>query len=108
MSSVFRIDASGAKSGVRRETVFGCIAGAVPWVTIAIYLIGAAQPPGFVYGIFVSIFVFFNCFAVNQWLQYRQVGRWGDYITGERTYIALSFIAKSLLAWQIYANILAN
>ncbi len=28
----------------------------------------------FVYGIFVSLFVYFNCFAVNQWLQYRQRG----------------------------------
>jgi hypothetical protein len=88
--------------------VFGCLAGAVPWVTIAIYLIGAAEPPGFVYGIFVSIFVLFNCFAINQWLQYRQVGRWADYLTGERTYIVLSFVAKSLLAWQIYANVLTG
>ena len=88
--------------------VFGCVAGAVPWIAIAIYLFGAAQPPGFVYGIFVSIFVFFNCFAINQWMQYRQVGRWNNYVTGERTYIVLSFSAKTLLAWQIYANVLAN
>ena len=30
--------------------------------------------PGFVWGIFVSLFVFFNCFAVNMWLQYRGRG----------------------------------
>ena len=28
--------------------------------------------PGFVYGIFFSLFVFFNCFALNQWLQYKK------------------------------------
>ena len=88
--------------------VFGCIAGAVPWVAIAVYLFEAERPPGFVYGIFVSIFVFFNCFAMNQWLQYRRIGRWHDYLTGERAYITLSFVAKSLLAWQIYANVLAS
>jgi hypothetical protein len=87
---------------------FGCIAGAVPWMAIGIYLIGAADPPGFVYAIYVSLFLFFNCFAVNQWLQYRQVGRWRDYLTGERTYIVLSLLAKSALAWQIYANVLTG
>jgi hypothetical protein len=88
--------------------IFGCVAGAVPWLAIAVYLFGSDDPPGFVYGIFVSIFVFFNCFAVNQWLQYRQIGRWRDYLTGERAYIVLSFVAKSLLAWQIFANVLAG
>jgi hypothetical protein len=87
--------------------VFGCIAGAVPWLAIGIYLVGAGSDvPGFVYGIFVSIFILFNCFAINQALQYRAVGRWQDYLFGERTYIWLSFIAKSLLAWQIFANVL--
>jgi hypothetical protein len=86
--------------------VFGCIAGAVPWIAVGIYLFGAAEPPGFVYGIFVSLFLFFNCFAVNQWLQYRQIGRWREYLVGERAYIVLSFVAKSALAWQIYANVL--
>jgi hypothetical protein len=44
---------------------FGCIAGAVPWIAIAIYLLGAADPPAFVYAIFASLFVFFNVFAIN-------------------------------------------
>ena len=50
---------------------FGCLAGELPWIAIAIYLIGAQDPPGFVYAIFVSLFLFFNVFAVNMWLQYR-------------------------------------
>ncbi len=87
--------------------VFGSIAGAVPWIAIFVYLVGAGgSVPNFVYGIFVSIFVMFNCFAVNQWLQYRARGRWRDPLHSERVYIGLSFVAKTLLAWQIFVNIL--
>lgn len=89
--------------------VFGCLAGIVPWVAIAVYLVGAGNDvPGFVYGIFVSLFVFFNCFAVNQWLQYRAAGRWADYLFGERVYVILSLTAKSALAWQVFANVLMD
>lgn len=93
---------------------FGCIAGVGPWLAVAIYLIvnvgieGGEGPPGFVYGIIVSLFVFFNSFAINQWLQYKQVGRWKSYLTGERSYIVLSLVAKSLLAWQVFANVLVG
>lgn len=89
----------------------GCVAGIVPWIAIGIYLISPgteANPPGFVYGIFISLFVFFNSFAVTQWLQYRQVGRWSEYLTGERTYIILSLAAKSALAWQVFGGTLAG
>ncbi len=93
--------------------MFGCIVGAVPWVIFAIQLWGpkappASSPPGFVYGIVVSLFVLFNCFAVVQLLQYRAKGKWADYLRGERAYIILSFVAKSLLAWQIFAGTLAT
>ena len=47
---------------------FGCVAGAVPWVVIGISLVGSeieGSVPGFVWGIFVSLFLFFNSFAVN-------------------------------------------
>ena len=67
---------------------------------------GDAAPPGFVYGIFASIFVFFNVFAVNMLLQYRKVGRWRDYLYGERVYMLLSLFAKSALAWQVFAGTL--
>jgi len=89
----------------------GCGAGIAPWVAIGIYLIGpgaGAHPPGFVYVIFVSLFVCFNAFAINQYLQYGQVGPWRDYLFGERAYITLSLVAKSLLAWQIFASTLAS
>jgi hypothetical protein len=88
----------------------GCIAGAVPWVAIGLYLFSpgsSAQPPGFVYAIFFSLFIFFNVFAVNMWLQYRRVGRWSNYLFGESAYILLSLVAKSALAWQVFAGTLA-
>ena len=93
---------------------FGCIAGITPWIAVAVTVAYASSrsaaggPPGFVYGIIVTIFIAFNCFAVNQWLQYRRKGRWADYVVGERTYIVLSLVAKSLLAWQIFANTLID
>ena len=93
--------------------VFGCIAGVVPWLAIGIYLFSpgsasSAEAPGFVYAIFVSLFVFFNVFALNQLLQYRARGRWADYLFGERVYIVLSLVAKSALAWQVFAGTLAG
>jgi hypothetical protein len=86
---------------------FGVIAGAVPWVAIAIYLIGAGSGvPSFVYWIYVSIFLFFNSFAINMVLQYKKVGPWREYLYGERAYIVLSLVAKSALAWQVFAGTL--
>ena len=89
--------------------VFGCIAGATPWIGIGIYLWSpgsSAEPPAFVYAIFVSLFVFFNSFALNMVLQYRRVGPWRDYLFGEYVYVSLSLVAKSALAWQVFANTL--
>jgi hypothetical protein len=93
--------------------VFGCIAGIVPWVAVLVYVVApgstsGAEPPAFVYGIIVSLFLFFNSFALVQWLQYKRVGRYRDYLVGEKTYIILSLTAKSALAWQIFGGTLAG
>jgi hypothetical protein len=85
----------------------GCAAGIVPWIIFAIYVIGAnvygaGGIPTFVYFIYASMFIFFASFAVNMYLQYRKIGPWKDYLYGERVYMILSLIAKSLLAWQIF------
>ena len=61
---------------------FGCLAGAVPWIVIAVSLAARTARRRFVYGIIVSLFVLFNVFAVNMVLQYRKVGRWRDYLFG--------------------------
>jgi hypothetical protein len=81
---------------------FGTIAGIAPWIAIAAQIVGAKTVPGFVYGIVIVQFVLFFSFGLNQWLQYRGVGRWADYVYGEKAYLVLSLAAKSLLAWQIY------
>lgn len=91
---------------------FGCFAGAVPWIAITIAIAGSeirtGDVPGFVFGIFVSLFILYNAFAVNMALQYKGVGRWRSYAFGEAGYIVLSLTAKSLLAWQVFFPVLAS
>jgi hypothetical protein len=90
--------------------IFGSIAGIIPWLVVGLYLWSpqlAAGPPTFVFVIYVSLFIFFNVFALNMVLQYRQVARWRNYLFGERAYILLSLTAKSALAWQVFAGTLA-
>jgi len=89
----------------------GCIAGIVPWIAIAIYFFGSLSTsegsvPTFVYFVLPTLFVFFFSFAFNMVLQYRKVGKWKDYLYGERVYVLLSLIAKSALAWQVFAGTL--
>jgi hypothetical protein len=89
---------------------YGCLAGFLPWVVIAMHLLGAGSdgggPPDFVYYIYLSIAIFFNSFAINMVLQYKKIGKWKDYLYGERMYVILSLVAKSLLAWQVFAGTL--
>ena len=95
--------------------IFGCIAGIAPWIGI-FSILGAysfqeglpadAGIPGFVYVIIGSLFVAFNIFAITMVLQYRKIGRWSDYLYGEKTYMVLSLVAKSLLAWQVWSGTL--
>ncbi|MCF8528905.1 MAG: heliorhodopsin HeR [Aquiluna sp.] len=89
--------------------IMGSITGIVPWLILAVYIIqpgssSAAEIPGFVYGIVIAIFIFFNTFAFNQAFQYKKVGPWKNYLFGEKTYITLSLVAKSLLAWQVFSG----
>ncbi len=91
---------------------YGSIAGIIPWIVIFLFFIGSvssgdAKPPAFVYAIIPTLFVFFNIFAINMVLQYKKVGRWKDYLFGERVYIILSLTSKSILAWLIFAGTLA-
>lgn len=92
--------------------IIGCISGAIPWLVLIANFIGLATStslptPTFVYLIVVIYFVLFNSFAVNMILQYKGVGRWKDYLYGERVYIVLSLVAKSVLAWIVFVGIFA-
>lgn len=89
----------------------GSLAGILPWIVIGIYFwagenYGSGEIPTFVYYIYGSIFLFFNCFAINMILQYKQVGKGRDYLYGEKVYITLSLLAKSALAWQVFVGTL--
>lgn len=96
----------------RRKTdwsafIVGCIAGLSPWVVILMYFLGSgdfSQIPGFVYGILVAYMFFFNTFPINMYLQYAKIGKWADYRYGEKVYIVLSLISKSLLAWLVFGG----
>jgi hypothetical protein len=87
---------------------FGTLVGLAPWISIAFNIFGSKNVPGFVYGIVLSEVVLFFSFGLNQWLQYRRIGKWTDYAYGEKTYLVLSLVAKSLLAWQIFGGSLAG
>jgi len=84
--------------------VWGSIAGIAPWIAILMYMFGNGnfdQVPWFVWAIVGTYFVAFNTFPINMYLQYKGVGKWKDYLYGERTYIVLSLVAKSILAWLV-------
>jgi len=92
--------------------ILGCISGGTPWVVLYAYFIAAigstdTNPPAFVYSILFIYFILFNVFALNMVLQYKGVGRWKDYLYGERFYIILSFVAKTILAWLTFVGVFA-
>ncbi len=92
--------------------LLGCLAGFTPWIVLAAYFIaelGSSQtkPPAFVYYILLFYFILFNTFSINMILQYKGVSKWKDYLYGERVYIILSFVAKTMLAWIVFFGIFA-
>ena len=91
---------------------FGSFAGIVPWLAVLVYVwspkLDGPAPPTFVYAIIVSLFLFFNVFAINMVLQYKKIGPWRDYLFGEKAYIVLSLTAKALLAWQVFSATLVG
>jgi hypothetical protein len=91
--------------------IWGTIAGLAPWIAIILYMTGAsaeatAQTPWFVWAIVGSYFVAFNTFPVNMILQYLRKGKWANYMYGERGYIILSLVAKTVLAWLVLVGAL--
>lgn len=84
--------------------VWGAIAGIGPWIAIFLYMFGTGNfdmIPWFVWAIVITYFIAFNTFPINMILQYKRVGKWKDYLYGERIYIILSLVAKSILAWLV-------
>jgi len=98
-----------------KHYIFGSIVGLVPWIGIVSVLLAyGLQPdlpadagiPAFVYVIVATLFASFNVFAITMVLQYKRIGRWRDYLAGEKTYMVMSLVAKSLLAWQVFSGTL--
>ena len=84
--------------------IWGSVAGLAPWIAIFLYMFGTGnfgQVPWFVWAIVGTYFVAFNTFPVNMVLQYKKIGKWKNYLYGERTYIVLSLVAKTFLAWLV-------
>jgi len=84
--------------------IWGTIAGLAPWIVIILYMVGntdLSMVPWFVWAIVGTYFVAFNTFPVNMVLQYLKVGKWKNYLYGERIYIILSLVAKTFLAWLV-------
>ena len=92
--------------------ILGTISGGLPWVVLYAYFIASIlstglEVPTFVYAIIFVYFIVFNIFALNMVLQYKGIGRWKDYLYGERFYIILSLAAKTILAWLVFIGIFA-
>ena len=90
--------------------ILGSISGGFPWVVLFAYFTGDViasdnSVPKFVYLIFIIYLFLFMSFAVNMVLQYKGVGRWKDYLYGERIYIVMSFVAKTFLVWLVFAGL---
>lgn len=87
-----------------RAFIWGTLSGLAPWAAILFYMLGTGNfdmVPWFVWAIVGTYFVAFNTFPINMILQYKKVGKWRDYLYGERVYIILSLVAKSFLAWLV-------
>ena len=84
--------------------IFGSVIGLAPWLAIAFYI--GVNPnldavPGFVWAILATYFIAFNTFPVNMFLQYKGIGKFKNYLYGERGYIILSLVAKTILTWLV-------
>jgi Heliorhodopsin len=100
--------------------IFGSFAGIIPWLVMGTYFFTSISRLSnieslpqqvkdilsLVKFIFPALFIFFNLFAINMYLQYKKIGPWKSYLFGEKSYIILSLLAKSFLAWFIWGGTL--
>ena len=85
----------------------GCISHLVCWTVILITFHRSAasgKAPAFVYVVMVGLFQTDAAFAVNMYLQQRELWRWRRYLFGEYGFIVLSLTAKLLLAWTNFGG----
>jgi hypothetical protein len=86
------------------------IAAIIPWIVIGLYVIGSnifgAGIPSFLYVIYLSTLLFFIAIAANFYLMQTRKGGWKSYAYGECWHMGLSLVVQSLLAWQIFIDVL--
>jgi hypothetical protein len=92
-----------------RKSIVPFLLGFVPhcicWTVIYItYGYSAHDAPLFVHFIMGGLFTTDLMFAVNMILQQWEIGWWKSYIWGEYMFVALSFTAKSMLAWTNFGG----
>lgn len=91
---------------VARKTFVPFWIGMVPhlanWGIISSYFfysLHKGDPPDFVYAILIVISLLDSSFALNMYLQQKEIGRWRSYVFGEVAFVVLSLTSKHLLAW---------
>jgi hypothetical protein len=93
--------------------ILGSVVGAIAWIVVIMYFLGATSQTGngvptFVYAAIIMLLIFWVTFPINMILQYRKKGRWANYLFGEKVYILLSLTSKSILAWILFFGIQAR
>jgi len=88
-----------------------CLAGLLPGFVLLFYafatqLYGATHLPSFVYWLYGSMAIIFIALATNFYLQHKARGKWANYLYGERVFMIISVVAKTAMAWQIFAGLL--
>lgn len=90
--------------------IFGCATGIVPWVVLAVYLLSShlygSGMPAFVAWVYLSLFILFAAAGANLYLWLHKSRSWTNYVFVERIYMIISLVAKTALAWQVFAGIL--
>lgn len=105
------IEMNGHTSG-RLNAYIGIKSLAFVWLVIGLQLWGSYQYgeggnlPGYVYYVAGSAFVFSLGFIFNLILSRKGIGRWSDYLYGEKVYMSLSLLTKAAVAWLLFVNIL--
>lgn len=96
---------------LRRLLATGAVLGALlPWLVFIGNAVAAAlyggTLPNFLYYIYISMFLLSSAGVLAGYLRIKQRGRWADTLYTERMFMALNFVAASVLALQIFAGAL--
>jgi len=95
------------KQGSPQEKTFGpfwmgFVPHTVTWSVILCYFffgVKHGDPPAFVWAIIFVLMLLDISFAINLYLQQKEIGRWRQYLFAELIYCWLSLFAKQSLAW---------